>query len=143
MLSDMGGIYTLGLQPGTIIHDNLIHDVNVFIYGGWGLYTDEGSSGIVLESNIVYHCQSAGFHQHYGESNLLYNNNIFALNRDHQLMRTQAEPHLSFTFTNNLVYFDSGTLLGGNWTGTEFVIDHNMYFDTRAPGRASRCWTVD
>jgi hypothetical protein len=130
MLSDMGGIYTLGLQPGTILRNNLIQDVRVFIYGGWGLYTDEGSSGIVLESNVVYRCQSAGFHQHYGESNLLYNN-IFALNQDHQLMRTRAEPHLSFTFSNNIVYFNSGTLFGSDWFGNGFVIDHNIYFDTR------------
>jgi len=48
------------------------------------------------------------------------------------LMRTRAEPHLSFTFSNNVVYFDSGTLLGGNWTGAGFAIDHNLYFDTRS-----------
>jgi parallel beta-helix repeat protein len=130
MLSDMGGIYTLGLQPGTILRNNLIHDVRIFNYGGWGLYTDEGSSGIVLESNVVYRCQSAGFHQHYGENNLLYNN-IFALNQDHQLMRTRVEPHRSFTFTNNIVYFSSGTLFGSDWSGNGFEIDHNIYFDTR------------
>jgi hypothetical protein len=134
MLSDMGGVYTLGLQPGMIIRGNVIHDVRVFGYGGWGLYTDEGSSGIVLESNIVYRCESSGFHQHYGESNLLYNN-IFALNRDHQLMRTRAEPHLSFTLTNNVIYFDSGDLLGGNWDGNGFALRHNLYFDTRGAAK--------
>jgi hypothetical protein len=130
MLSDMGGVYTLGRQPGTIIRCNLIHDVNVFAYGGWGLYTDEGSSGIVLESNIVWRCQSAGFHQHYGETNLVYNN-IFALNKEHQVMRTRAEKHCGFTFTNNIVYFDTGDLLGGRWSGTVYAFCHNVYYDAR------------
>jgi hypothetical protein len=137
MLSDMGGIYTLGLQPGAILRNNLIHDVTILEYGGWGLYTDEGSSGIVLESNVVYRCQSAGFHQHYGETNLTYNN-IFALNKEAQLQRTRPETHLGFILTNNIIYFDSGKIFTGDWSGNGYMIDHNIYFDARAADSTSK-----
>jgi parallel beta-helix repeat protein len=130
MLSDMGGIYTLGVQPGTQIRNNLIHGISSFTYGGWGIYPDEGSSEMLIENNIVYNCKSAGFHQHYGRENIV-RNNIWAFNRENQLMRTRAEPHLSFTFERNIVYFDQGRLLGSNWSGDKYVMKDNIYFDTR------------
>jgi len=130
MLSDMGGIYTLGIQPGTRIRNNLIHGISSFTYGGWGIYPDEGSSEMLIENNIVYNCKSAGFHQHYGRENIV-RNNIWAFNQENQLMRTRAEPHLSFTFEYNIVYFDQGRLLGSNWTGDKYVMKDNLYFDTR------------
>ncbi|MBI3469779.1 MAG: right-handed parallel beta-helix repeat-containing protein [Candidatus Solibacter usitatus] len=134
MLSDMGAIYTLGVQPGTAVRYNLIHDVSAFTYGGWGIYPDEGSSEMLIENNIVYRCKSAAFHQHYGRDNLV-RNNIFAFNREFQLMRSRAEPHRSFVLERNIVYFDEGALLGGNWTGDQFRLDRNLYFDTRGPVR--------
>lgn len=130
MLSDMGGIYTLGEQPGSLIQNNLIYNVSSFTYGGWGIYPDEGSSNILIENNIVYNCKSAGFHQHYGRDNIV-RNNIFALNHEHELMRTRAEAFNAFTMENNIVYFDEGTLLGGNWADGEFTMRHNFYYDTR------------
>jgi hypothetical protein len=130
VLSDMGGIYTLGKQPGTRIENNLWHDIAGFRYGGWGIYFDEGSSGIVAESNVVYRTTHGGFHQHYGETNIV-RNNIFAFGRDQQLQRTRVEPHTSFLFQTNVLYFDSGALLAGDWSKDKYEMDWNLYFDAR------------
>ena len=134
ILSDMAGIYTLGRQPGTTIVNNLWHDVAATRYGGWGIYFDEGSSGIRAASNVVYRTTHGGFHQHYGQTNVV-RNNIFALARDHQLQRTRVEPHISFSFETNIVYFDSGVLLAGDWSGDNFIMDSNLYFDSRQEAR--------
>jgi hypothetical protein len=127
----MAGIYTLGKQPGTVIRNNLWHDIAATRYGGWGIYFDEGSSGILAESNVVYRTTHGGFHQHYGETNVV-RNNIFAFARDHQIQRTRPEPHRSFSFVTNIVYFDSGSLLAGDWSGDNYQMDGNLYFDARS-----------
>ena len=130
LLSDMGGIYTLGVQPGTVIRNNLFHDINSYDYGGWGIYTDEGSTNILIENNVVYRTKSSGFHQHYGRENII-RNNIFAFGKEHQLMRSRMEPHLSFTFEHNIVFWNEGDLLGSSWTDDQYKMDYNVYWDTR------------
>lgn len=130
LLSDMGGIYTLGNEQGTRLTHNLIHDVNAATYGGWGIYPDEGTTGMLVTDNVVYHTKTGGFHQHYGQDNLIQNN-VFALAKEAQLERTRAEDHRSFLFLRNIVYFDNGNLLNGNWTGGQFDMDDNLYWDTR------------
>jgi parallel beta-helix repeat protein len=127
MLSDMGCIYTLGVQPGTVERNNLCHDVSRYRYGGWGIYTDEGSGDILIENNIVYRCEDGGFHQHYGEANIV-RNNIFALGGTAQIRRSKSENHSSFTFEHNIVYWDEGELLDGTWADNNYRFDHNLYY---------------
>ncbi|UKJ07950.1 right-handed parallel beta-helix repeat-containing protein [Solitalea lacus] len=132
VLSDMGGIYTLGASEGTVVRNNTVHDIYAYSYGGWGLYTDEGSTGIVMENNLVYNCKSQGFHQHFGRNNII-RNNIFAFNGKSQLAATRIEKHLSFRFTSNIIYFTNGELTNSNWPRVNILSDSNCYWDTRTP----------
>ena len=128
VLSDMGGIYHLGTDPGTKLRGNLIHDVYSATYGGWGIYTDEGSTDVTIENNVVYRTKTGGFHQHYGKENTV-RNNIFAFAKEHQLQRSREEEHSSFTFERNIVYYDEGVLLGSTWANDHFKMDYNLYYD--------------
>ncbi len=136
-LSDMGGVYTLGNSVGTTVSNNVIHHVYSRGYGGWGLYTDEGSTGIVMENNLVYACKSAGFHQHYGKDNMI-RNNIFALIRISAIQVSKVEEHLSYTFTNNIIYQENGDVISDVWegdNGTKIKVnfDRNCYWKASEP----------
>lgn len=144
-LSDMGGIYCLGEQKGTIISGNVIYNVAADIkeggYGGWGIYLDEGSQFILVEKNLVYDCGSQGFHQHYGENNIIQNN-IFALNREGQMCSSFAHEehqtgylefkeeseHNEFTFRNNILLSDNTPIYSKSELNS-YVDDSNICWD--------------
>lgn len=127
-LSDMGAVYTLGPSEGTRICYNYIHDVWTYDYGGWGLYTDEGSTGIELSHNVVLRCKSGGFHQHYGKENRV-EHNIFAFAHLQQAQLTRAEKHQSFRFKHNIILYDRGESLAREaWSKATLDIDSNLYW---------------
>jgi hypothetical protein len=112
VMSDMGGVYTLGQSEGTTVSNNVIHDVNSYDRygrGGWGLYNDQASMHIVMENNLVYRVKTGCYHLHFGRY-LTVRNNIFAFSMDGQIQHSKTDPqHPSFSaFERNIVYWDEG-----------------------------------
>ena len=133
-LSDMGGIYTLGVQTGTVLSGNVIHNVAADPdeggYGGWGIYLDEGASEILVEKNLVFACGSDCYHLHYGKDNTV-RNNIFALSADSQIHAvSKGEGHKTADFTGNIVLTDKNTpAFSYLTTAEEFNADGNIVWD--------------
>ena len=131
-LSDMGGIYTLGIQPDTVISGNIIHNVGCYEgstgYGGWGIYLDEGSSNITVEKNLVYDCSSNSLHQHYGKDNMI-KNNIFAFSDDGQVLITRQEEHNSLYLYNNILVSEDEAMYKTAVKKDWFTDNNNIYWD--------------
>jgi len=67
VLSDGGGIYTLGRQPGTRLVENVIHDVppNAGRAESNGMFLDEGSDQLEIAGNTIFAvaCSPLRFHR--------------------------------------------------------------------------------
>lgn len=76
-LGDLGGIYTLSAQPGTVVAENAIEDISPSPWvpdpqHWFFLYTDEGSSGITVRDNW---CPVAKFLQNANGPGNVWENN--------------------------------------------------------------------
>ncbi|MCC6228049.1 MAG: right-handed parallel beta-helix repeat-containing protein [Phycisphaerales bacterium] len=133
-LGDMAGIYTLGTQSDgtrtTTIHHNYFHDIAGRTIA-WGIYFDEGSTGVIAENNLVLRTTHGSFHQHYGKDNIV-RNNILLFGRDAQLWRSRREDHNSFTFERNIVVRSSGVMLNGDWND-HFTSGNNIFWSQNGP----------
>lgn len=128
VLSELSAIYTLGEMPGTVIRNNLLHDTFDYKFGSWGLGLDQGTSGTLVENNILYN-HGHGIGLHYGKNNVV-RNNIVAFCRQNMLGIGRVEDHLSMDFHHNIVYGTQGTVARGNWTKAKLKSDYNCYWHT-------------
>jgi len=132
LMSDMSGIYTLGTSHGTYVHDNVVRDVDSYDYGGCGLYTDEGSEGIVFERNLCYNAQAL-CNQHYGVG-CIYRNNVFAFPEKNGsalcTARREADGVPSTVhIVNNVFLSDGAPLACGGSTGVLGLRMNNLWWD--------------
>ncbi len=149
--SDMGGVYYLtGINTGNAILNNKVHDINhdPAGYGGWGLYTDQGAMGVLVENNLVYRTTDASLHVNSASTAPptstppnLFTNNILVSGGMGAMNRHNDTTFLSFQFQKNISYYDKQTIQYGYWycqgntlCTDYFQFDNNLYFDTAVSG---------
>ena len=133
-ISDFGAIYTLGPQEGTVVRQNLIHDIRAYEkgYGGAGIYPDEGSSYMIYEDNIVYNTMDNSLGIHYGQENIV-RNNILAFSQAsgfHVGKLGVGQSKRSAFVSNNIILTDGRPAYLGI-PGSSFWVedDSNLYWN--------------
>ena len=91
VLSDLGGIYTLGEHMGTVLSGNCMHDITRAHYGAEGFYFDQGSSNIRITSNVVYRIQDAPYNVSSPNRNIRADNNVFGFSSNYFLTAPLAK----------------------------------------------------
>ena len=110
-LSDAGLIYCLGVSPGSIIRNNVLHDIWPYTEPalGWGIYLDGQCGGYLVENNLVFNTLCGGLMFNNGGHAHTIRNNIFALSA-RQALWPYSEKRPS-TLRHNIVYLTQGELL--------------------------------
>ncbi|MBD3292244.1 MAG: hypothetical protein GF393_04930, partial [Armatimonadia bacterium] len=129
VLDDGGGIYSLGLTPGSVIRGNHIHDVARDRTVGHGIYLDGGSSGVLCENNLCHDCGAGGIRQQHGTACLTVLNNISAFNG----FGLGIDSERTNIFQYNIVYMDEGDTPFRDipeWKSYNKIIDYNVYWHT-------------
>lgn len=131
-LSDLGGIYTLGVSEGTVLSHNRIHDISRVHYGGSGIYFDQGTSGITVENNIVYRTQDATFTVHWAQDNLV-RNNIFAYGRSFQIGVGRVDKSGPHTLEGNIFLWHDSRATSNRDCREDWTFARNLYWADGGP----------
>jgi len=76
ILSDSGGIYTLGYQPDSVIEGNIIHGIP-HAQGNAesnGMFLDEGTKGFTIRNNVVFGTEQSSLRFHRADTNIVRDN---------------------------------------------------------------------
>jgi hypothetical protein len=107
-LSDGGGIYMLGLQPGSKIMNNRIHDVdlNVGRAESNGMFLDEGTTDVIVENNLIYSIAKSPLRFHRATTNLVKENRLFC-SENMPPIRYNTTKEEDIQKVNNQVFYEN------------------------------------
>jgi len=144
-LSDAGLIYCLGVSPGSVIRNNVFHDITSYTQPdfSWGIYLDATCGQYTVENNLVYNTRAGGIMFNNGGHEHVIRNNIFGPAQTNQIWPYfEKRPN---TFSHNIVFMSEGNLLVGHSENTLNerlkegqslgVWDRNVYWHTAQKDR--------
>lgn len=139
VLGTHGAIYLIGVQPGTAVRYNFIHDITGTRTGwdaasGSGIVLDNSSVGIVVEHNVVRDVGAYCLLFNYNDLGNIVQNNILAFPGIAVMNRSGDAGKLDQTgvFYRNIFCYNgdkSRLFKAKDWANYDVVMDYNLYFD--------------
>lgn len=133
MLGDGGGIYTLGFQPGSVIRDNVIHDIMRSELNhaspNNGMFIDEGSKGYLIEGNHIYKVSHTCIRGHRA-AGVELRNNIFETGEFPAVSHTPPYGNMIFANTDSTIVWPNpgwDAELGYGDSITAFTMNGNEF----------------
>jgi hypothetical protein len=110
VLSDGGGIYTLGLQPGTSLSYNHIHAVpaNAGRAESNGMFIDQGTDRLVIAGNVIHAVERSPLRFHQALHNLVRDNVLVVAEAGTPPIRYNATDPATIVQQDNLVMEAAG-----------------------------------
>jgi hypothetical protein len=108
-MSDAGGVYTLGLQPGTVISENLIHSIP-FPPGSArnvGIFVDQQTTDVVIEENAIFRVARSAMKFHITGHNIVRNNTMLVLPGELPMFFVNMSSTI-LTFLGNTTLIETG-----------------------------------
>jgi hypothetical protein len=105
LLSDGGGIYTVGLQPDSTIEGNRIYNipVNAGISDSNGMFFDQGTTGFTIRDNGIYAVARPLIRFFQAGQNALIGNTLRISASGIQAIRLQSTPSANITQSGNVI----------------------------------------
>ena len=132
-LGTHGAIYFVGIQPGSTARYNLVHDIRGH---GSGIVLDNACVGIVVEYNVVHHCEYASFMSNHNVLGNIIQNNVFALSEQTQIHRIGDMPgdrakvqQTGVAYRNIWYWKDAKLFRRDDWPNYDLIMDYNVYYD--------------